>query len=179
SGAVKGNQVQSNHPGVQAVADFPWTVSPQIDTYYGELLLLDVYTQLHNSAYWDNTLLIVVYDEHGGCYDHVHPVTTMVPPTTTTPTTYVGFDFTWSGPRVPALIISPFAGPGTTLRAQSGQVFDHTSIIKTLWDCFGLASGPNGAPSLNDRDAAAASVIPGLSDTAVNDTGIPPTPSHP
>ncbi len=177
--AVKGNQVQSNHPGVQADVTFPWTVSPQIDAYYGELLLLDVYTQLRSSAYWDNTLLIVVYDEHGGCYDHVPPVRTMAPPASTTPSSYVGFDFTVSGARVPAIIVSPFAAQGSTLRATGGAVFDHTSIIKTVWDCFGLASGPKGTPSINERDAAAACVLDGLSDTAVNGTGIPPTPAHP
>ena len=177
SGALPGNEVQSNHPGLQAVVDFLDPSSPQIDTYYGELLLLDVYAQLRSSAYWESTLLIVVYDEHGGCYDHVKP-STMVPPTSTTPATFVGFDFTVSGPRVPAIIVSPFAGPGTTLRA-SGSVFDHASIIKTVWDIFGLDLGPNGLPQINDRDGAAASVLGGLSDTAVNTTGIPPTPAHP
>lgn len=176
-GAARGNEVQSNHPGVQAFVDLPW--SPQIDTYYGELLLLDVYTQLRNSTYWDNCLLLVVYDENGGCYDHLHPMTTMSRPSSATPATYTGFDFTVSGPRVPAIIVSPFAHPSSTLRAPCGKVFDHTSIIKTLWDCFGLASGTNGTPSLNDRDANAASVLDGLSSVPVNDAGIPPTPSHP
>jgi phospholipase C len=101
----------------------------------------------------------------------------MKPPTTTTPSTYVGFDFTVSGARVPALIVSPFAPSGSTLRAQDGQTFDHTSIIKTVWDCFDL--GRNGDASINDRDEAAASILPGLSDSPDNSAGIPPTPTHP
>ena len=168
-GGVHGLQVQSNHPGVQGYAGYPG--SPQIDVVNGEALLLDVYTQLWKSAYWASTLLLVVYDEHGGCYDSVQPISNMKPPTTTTPPTYAGFNFTWSGPRVPAIIVSPFAVQGSTLRATSG-VFDHTSIVKTAWDCFDL--GRNNVLSLNDRDAVAASIFQGLSDTAVNETGLPP-----
>ncbi len=178
SGAATGNFVNCNHPGLQGYP--PDTDGTgQIDTYYGELLLLDIYTQLRNSTYWPGTLLIITYDEHGGCYDHLPPVTGMKPPSPSTPNTFTGFDFTVSGPRVPTLIISPFAEPGSTLRAPADSTFDHTSIIKTVWECFNLASGPNGATSLNDRDAAAASILPALSATAVNGTGIPPTPAHP
>jgi phospholipase C len=166
-----GNQTQSNHPGTQGF--YPWDTFVATDTFYGELLLLDVYTLLYNSKYWPGTLLIVVYDEHGGCYDHLPPVTGMAPPSPTNPPSYVGFDFTVSGARVPAIIVSPFAKPGSTLRASAGQTFDHTSIIKTVWQCFNLGA------SLNDRDAAAPSILDGLSDTAVNDTKIPPTPVHP
>jgi phospholipase C len=176
-GAAKGNQTQSNHPGNQEYVMYPWDTPTPIDTFYGELLLLDVYTQLYKSEYWPGTLLIVVYDEHGGCYDHLAPVSPMKPPTTTTPSTYVGFDFTVSGARVPALIVSPFAPAASTLRAQDGQTFDHTSIIKTVWDCFDL--GRNGDASINDRDEAAASILPGLSDSPDNSAGIPPTPTHP
>ncbi|HVZ38113.1 MAG TPA: alkaline phosphatase family protein [Candidatus Kapabacteria bacterium] len=176
SGAATGNQGNSNHPGLQGYP--PLTAGTgQIDTYYGELLLLDIYTQLRNSSYWPGTLLIVTYDEHGGCYDHVPPVMGMVPPSPSTPNTFTGFDFTVSGPRVPTLVISPFAQAGSALRAPSGSTFDHTSIIRTLWDCFNL--GCNGTVSITARDAAAASIVPALSSSAVNSTGVPPTPSHP
>ena len=38
----------------------------------GEKLIWDVYTSIKNSEiYRDNTLLIITYDEHGGCFDHV------------------------------------------------------------------------------------------------------------
>jgi phospholipase C len=39
----------------------------------GEQLIHDVYYALRNAPAWDKTLLIVTYDEHGGCYDHVPP----------------------------------------------------------------------------------------------------------
>jgi hypothetical protein len=36
-----------------------------------------------------------------------------------------------------------------------------------------------GDESLNDRDLAAPSILTALSEDAVNDAGIPPTPTHP
>ena len=37
----------------------------------GEKLLYKIYTAVRNSPDWKKTLLIVLFDEHGGCYDHV------------------------------------------------------------------------------------------------------------
>jgi phospholipase C len=176
SGAAAGNEVNSNHPGLQGYPPFT-AGTGEIDVCYGEQLLADVYTQLQQSTYWPGTLLIVTYDEHGGVYDHVPPATGMKPPSANTPPTHAGFDFTVAGPRVPTLVISPFAPQGTRLVPPSGSTFDHTSIIKTVWECFNLGSG--GVASLNDRDAAAASILPALSSTAVNTTGLPPTPNCP
>jgi hypothetical protein len=39
----------------------------------GEQLIHDVYYALRNAPAWNQTLLIVTYDERGGCYDHVPP----------------------------------------------------------------------------------------------------------
>jgi hypothetical protein len=36
-----------------------------------------VYSAVRNSPEWDKTLLLVLLDEHGGCYDHVPPPTTI------------------------------------------------------------------------------------------------------
>jgi phospholipase C len=165
-GAATGNQVNSNHPGPQGY-ELNTAGTGVVDTFYGELLLLEVYAQLRESTYWPGTLLIVTYDGHGGCYDHVPPATNMAPPSQDTPPSITGFPFNVSGPRVPTLIISPFAPEGSTLRAPTGSTFDHTSIIKTVWKCFNLDGGGTGAASLTDRDAAAPSIIPALSATAV------------
>ena len=174
-GAATGNPVNCNHPGLQG---YPPCTSDtgQIDAYYGELLLLDIYTQLRQSSYWPGTLLIITYDEHGGCYDHVAPIRPMAAPKVTTPNSHTGFDFTVSGPRVPTLIISPLAPAGSTLRAPAGKTFDHTSIIKTVWECFSLNKG--AVTSLNNRDAVAASILPALSASVVNSTGVPPAPTR-
>ena len=53
---------------------------PNYDVSLGEALILAVYQTLRNGPGWDQTLLIITYDEHGGCYDHVPPPTGATPP---------------------------------------------------------------------------------------------------
>ncbi len=53
---------------------------PPDDMTYGEILLADVYNTIRNSPSWESTLLIVTYDEHGGCYDHMMPAFNATPP---------------------------------------------------------------------------------------------------
>src|SRR3954452_24334449 len=79
-------------------------------------LVNKVYEALGRSAggrYWDNTLFVVYYDEHGGFHDHQPP-----PPD--------------RGPRIPALI----AG-GCVKRGVCHEEFDHASLIKTILLRFG------------------------------------------
>jgi len=111
----------------------------------GEQLIADVYNTLRSGPAWGKTLLIITYDEHGGCYDHVPP-----PPATppdTTPTN--PFNFDRYGVRVPAVIVSPYIRQGTVLRPPGKLPYDHTSILATLRKRFNL-----GAP-LSNRDAVA------------------------
>ena len=63
-----------------------------------------------------------------------------------------GFGFNYLGCRVPAIIVSPYIAPGTTIPPSGNTPFDHTSIIKTVWDIFGLPAGE----SLTQRDAEGA-----------------------
>jgi phospholipase C len=76
----------------------------------GELLIHDVYEAVRGGAGWAQTLLIVTYDEHGGCYDHVPPPSGATPPGDDTGE--FGFDFTRFGVRVPAVLVSPLIEPG-------------------------------------------------------------------
>lgn len=80
-------------------------------------------------------MLIITFDEHGGCYDHVPPPPA-VPPDDP-PSTPFAFDR--YGARVTAVLISPWITAGTILKEAVGVAipFDHTSIIATLgkrWD---------------------------------------------
>ena len=44
------------------------------DVRYGEFLMADTYEALRaNEEVWNKTLLIILYDEHGGFFDHVYP----------------------------------------------------------------------------------------------------------
>jgi phospholipase C len=123
---------------------------PNYDVAAGEQFIHDVYYALRAGPAWNQTLLIVTYDEHGGCYDHVPPPTTAVPPDASVGE--FGFDFKRFGLRVPTLLISPLIAPGTVFRAPPGGLpFDHTSILSTLERRWSL-------PALTARDAAAPDV---------------------
>jgi phospholipase C len=131
---------------------------PPHDVIYGEQLIASVYNALRSSPLWKNTLFVLTFDEHGGCYDHAPPPLA-VPPQLRAGTD--GFLFDRYGVRVPAIIVSPYIASGTNLRSapagtqHQGLVapFDHTSIIRTLRDLF----DPNGMP-LTSRDASAPSL---------------------
>jgi phospholipase C len=107
---------------------------PPHDVLEGEQLIASVYNALRrNDALWQSSLLVVLYDEHGGFYDHV------VPPVTVAPDHHVEeYTFNQLGVRVPAILVSPFVNPGVV-----HTVFDHTSLLRYVSDKWGL--GPLGA----------------------------------
>ena len=123
----------------------------------GEQLVADVYNCLRSGKDWNCTLLIITYDEHGGCYDHVPPPAATPPSALPfTPSDVTPFAFDRYGVRVPAVIVSPYVRPGTVLRPPGATPFDHTSIIKTLRKRFDLG------PALSQRDEAAPDLEPAL-----------------
>ncbi len=123
---------------------------PNYDVALGEKLIYDVYTALRNGPAWGATLLVVTYDEHGGCYDHVPPPAGATPPDQSAGE--FGFDFTRFGVRVPTVLVSPLIPAGTVFRVPEGAMpLDHTSLLKTVERRWGL-------PSLTSRDAAAMDV---------------------
>lgn len=120
---------------------------PNYDMALGEVLIQQVYQALRSGPGWNQTLLIITYDEHGGCYDHVAPPGGAVPPDTSVGE--YGFDFTRFGVRVPAVLVSPLIPAGTIYRVPAGSTsIDHTSVLKTIELRWGL-------PALTARDAAA------------------------
>jgi phospholipase C len=90
---------------------------PPSDVRAGQELILRILNALVRSRLWERTLLLVVYDEHGGFFDHVEPPDA--------PDDDPGFRA--YGPRVPAFVVSPRLGVRV-----SHDVFDHTAIIKTF-----------------------------------------------
>jgi phospholipase C len=140
-----GGTPNSNHPGGSTYYEDP----PPISVCDGEQLLQDVYTTLYEAPgdLFAKTLLIVIYDEHGGLYDHIAPPPAISP---FPPGLVTGYNYSGLGVRVPAIFIHPSIQPGTIFRPPAGrEPFDHTSIISTLRDQFGLSR------PLTPRDAKA------------------------
>lgn len=87
---------------------------PSHDVYQGQMFIKEVYETLRSSPQWNQTLMIITYDEHGGFFDHVPTPVTGVP----SPDGIVGpdpfyFKFDRLGVRVPTIMISPWIEKGT------------------------------------------------------------------
>ncbi len=149
---------------------------PPHNVVYGEQLIADVYNAVRNAPTWKQTLLVITYDEHGGCYDHMPPPKAVPPEGIQS---NGNFSFDRYGVRVPAVIISPYMPPGSIVRAAPDGLlhegppypFDHTSIIATLRNLFDLG------PPLTGRDAVAPDLLGPLSlQDPTNDGPVQVTP---
>jgi phospholipase C len=109
---------------------------PDHNVQAGELFVASVYNAIkQNADLWASTALLIVYDEHGGIYDHV-------PPPSCTPDQFTAsandtgtgmpFAFDRLGVRVPAILVSPWIPSGTVVNT----VFDHASIPATVTEYF-------------------------------------------
>lgn len=142
----------------------------------GEALIKFVYETIRNSPVWPNSLLLIVWDEHGGFYDHVAPPAATPPEDEDTNGSRAGtgatsFAFDRFGLRVPAILASPWLQPGAKLGSQvfAGQTFDHTSVISSVMQMFGLS------PALTKRDAAAPTWAAAFATVAAADVDKGPT----
>ena len=113
---------------------------PPADVRDGQALVARVYGALAESPNWNKTLFVLVYDEHGGFYDHVPPG----PAADDNPA-----EFGRYGVRVPAMFVGPWVEP----RACHHNTFDHTSLIKTILCRFCARDGQ--IPNMGKRVAAA------------------------
>ena len=93
----------------------------------GQLHVADLVSTIQSSQFWNDTAIIIAYDEHGGRWDHVAPPV---------------IDRWGPGLRVPTIVISPFARKGFVDHTQ----YDTTAILKLIEDRWNL-------PPLGDRDA--------------------------
>ena len=109
---------------------------PDHNVQAGEAFIASVYNAIKgNAALWASTALLIVYDEHGGIFDHViPPLCTPDQFTATANDTGTGqpFAFDRLGVRVPAILVSPWIPKGTIV----SRVFDHASIPATVTKFF-------------------------------------------
>jgi phospholipase C len=150
--------------------------NPQ-DIARGESFAGAVINAVMNGPAWESTLLLWIYDEHGGYYDHVPPPAAVAPDDVparnwqlahgwarallglVSPKSLKALENADDGPvtyerygfRVPAVIVSPYARPDFVL----SETLDHTSVLKLIEEKWNL-------PSLTRRDAAAVSPLGAL-----------------
>lgn len=126
---------------------------PKNNVQSGAIYVASLINALMNSPSWMDSVFILTWDEGGGLYDHVPPVKTAspdgVPPSdlepgdTCTRNGGVNCDFTYTGFRVPLIVVSPFAKKNYV----SHTTADYTAILKLIETRFHLSS-------LTKRDAA-------------------------
>ena len=111
------------------VPTFADSEHPPADSVRGMRHVADLVNAIMQSSAWKDTAIVVTWDDYGGFYDHVPPPQVD------------GYGY---GPRVPALILSPYAKPGYISHTR----FDFTSPLKLIETKYGL-------PPLSTRDASA------------------------
>lgn len=178
----RGRGRNSFHPGNnQAPTD------GSSDFARGEELVRRIYEALRRSEHFDDTVLVVTFDEHGGLFDGASPPKTVPPewghalrhPASTTRRAVAWFvemrnapfDFRRLGMRVPTVVVSPRARPQVT-----STLYDHTSVIATVCDLF----APDALRRFGQRAAQAEPFWPlvDLDDGRTDPVVIPP-PGYP
>jgi phospholipase C len=141
--------------------------NPQ-DVRLGEGFAAAVIEAVTQGKGWPDTLLVWLYDEHGGYFDHAPPPTAVEPDGVLPRSLFQSRGpLRWLlrqlgdweklsavdsgsgrydrlGFRVPAVLVSPYAKPGYV----SHEIYDHTSVLKLLEMKWNL-------PPLTARDAGA------------------------
>jgi phospholipase C len=123
---------------------------PPLDIILGEKKMASVINGLIASPLWKSSALIMTYDEGGGYFDHVAPPV---------------LDAYGAGMRVPTFVVSPWAKRGYV----SGQLYEHSSILKFIERRFGL-------PTLASANHRFDTSTPALNNDLAKGNAGPPAP---
>ena len=180
---------------------------PAVPPEYGEYLVSQILqTLLSNPEVWEKTVFLVIYDENGGFFDHVAPLTpgptvtnlADLPTgaqaggnfdgeyvTTTSPQNAAGGPPSdWGGIlgpvglgfRTPALVISPFSAGGWVC----SDTFDHVSTLKLIETVFlqsGTIMGSGGLHVSPWRYSSVGDLTAALPNLTVPTYKVPPLPA--
>lgn len=147
-------QVAQIEPATYAGLDEHPTNSDSVpsQTQRGAAYVASIVNALMSSSSWKDSVFILTYDEGGGIYDHVSPVSTVspdeIPPQDLFPgdicsqSTGPTCNFVYTGYRVPLIVISPFAKKNYVSHTSA----DYTAILKLIETRFGVSA-------LTKRDA--------------------------
>ena len=95
------------------------------DAQISESTVADSVNAIANSKYWSQSAIIITYDETDGLYDHQQVQIRAKDPEGNP---------VEAGPRIPAIVISPFASAHAIVK----QYSEHSSVIKFIDEVFGL-----------------------------------------
>jgi phospholipase C len=101
------------------IPDFQDSEHPPESVPQGMWYVTRLVNALMKSRYWANSAIFLTWDDYGGFYDHVPPP---------------GVDAFGYGPRVPLLVISPYAKPGYV----TDETGDFSSILRFMEERFNL-----------------------------------------
>lgn len=126
---------------------------PNTNIQLGAAAVARIINALMNSSSWQDSVFFLTYDEGGGLYDHVPPIPTVapdnIPPMLDAEhTSDFGDQFTYTGFRVPLIVVSPFTKKGYVSHTNA----DYTAILKFIETRFNL-------PNLTARDQAQPSML--------------------
>jgi phospholipase C len=118
---------------------------PDHNVRAGDQFIRDVYQAIRsNNDCWHSTVLLVVWDEHGGLFDHEIPPAVLPDDFSSTAPP---FAFDRLGVRVPALVVSPFVEATV-----DHTVYEHASIPATVTEQF-LGDPKVQAPYAREKHA--------------------------
>jgi phospholipase C len=120
----------------------------------GERFIASIYMAIKsNPELWNSTALLIVYDEHGGIFDHVPPPPCPVRDEFTASAADTGtgaaFNFDRLGVRVPAVLVSPWIPRNTIVN----RLFEHASIPATVMQWL-MPNTPDNQRSPRERAAS-------------------------
>ncbi len=133
-------------PGNGQLASVSWVTPsrpdsdhPQYDSDAGPSWVASVVNAIGQSSYWQNSAIIVVWDDWGGFYDNAAPPQ---------------LDYRGLGIRVPCLIISPYAKQNYVSHVQ----YEYGSILRFIEEVNNIPPGSIGDPALGYTDGRATSL---------------------
>jgi len=134
----------NDHPGPGGGEILASDQHPDHNVQEGERFIANTYNAIRtNPDLWKSTVLLIVYDEHGGIYDHLPPPACMSDGYSAKASdtgTGEAFNFDRLGVRVPAVLVSPYIAKGTVVPGPedvaNGRVFEHASIPATVTNFF-------------------------------------------
>jgi phospholipase C len=133
---------------------------PVADLQIGEAWVKRIYDHAVASPEWSRLAIIWTYDEMGAFADHVPPPTTACAPDPASP------PFAGMGPRVPLVVVSPWARRNYA----SHVVEDHTAITRFIETVFDL-------PALGGRDANMSALLDLFDFSCGRDLAVPAAPA--